>query len=64
MRTALISDIHGNLEALEKVLEDIDRRGVDEIICLGDIVGYGPNPIECVEDQTFLREAVHGLMAG
>ena len=49
MRTAIISDIHGNLEALEKVLEDIDRRGVDEIICLGDIVGYGPNPIECVD---------------
>ena len=49
MRTALISDIHGNLEALETILEDINRRGVDETICLGDIVGYGPNPIECID---------------
>ena len=49
MRTALISDIHGNLDALQVVLADIDRRGVDEIVCLGDIVGYGPNPIECVD---------------
>ncbi|MAH67454.1 MAG: phosphoesterase, partial [Phycisphaerae bacterium] len=42
MRTALISDIHGNLDALQVVLADVDRRGVDEIVCLGDIVGYGP----------------------
>ena len=49
MRTAIISDIHGNLEALQTVLADIDRRGVDEIICLGDILGYGPNPNECVD---------------
>ena len=49
MRTALISDIHGNLEALNTVLEDIDTRNVDEIICLGDILGYGPNPVECVD---------------
>jgi predicted phosphodiesterase len=49
VRTALISDIHGNLDALQVVLADIDRRGVDEIVCLGDIVGYGPNPIECVD---------------
>lgn len=49
MRTAIISDIHGNLEALNVVLGDIDERGVDRIICLGDIVGYGPNPVECVD---------------
>lgn len=49
MRTAIISDIHGNLEALHRVLEDIDQRNVDRIICLGDIVGYGPNPVECVD---------------
>ena len=49
MRTALISDIHSNLPALETVLADIDRRGVDRIVCLGDIVGYGPDPIECVD---------------
>ncbi len=49
MRRAIISDIHGNLEALEAVLEDIDSQNVDEIFCLGDIVGYGPNPGECVD---------------
>ena len=46
---AIISDIHSNLEALEVVLADIKRRGIKEIICLGDIVGYGPNPRECLD---------------
>jgi predicted phosphodiesterase len=49
MRTAVISDIHGNLEALQACLDDIARRDVSRIICLGDIVGYGPNPVECVD---------------
>jgi len=49
VRTALISDIHGNLEALNVVLGDIDRQGVDRIICLGDILGYGPDPVACVD---------------
>ncbi len=49
MRYAIISDIHGNLEALKKVLRAVKKNGADEIICLGDIVGYGPNPNECVE---------------
>lgn len=49
MKRALISDIHGNLEALAAVLEDIRREGIDEIFCLGDIVGYGPNPAECLD---------------
>lgn len=47
MKRAIISDVHGNLEALEAVLADIDRQAVDSIICLGDVVGYGPNPCEC-----------------
>ncbi len=46
---AIISDIHGNLEALEAVLEDIKSRGISEIFCLGDVVGYGPNPCECID---------------
>ena len=46
---AIISDIHGNLDALEAVLADIKAKGVEEIYCLGDIVGYGPNPCECVD---------------
>lgn len=47
MKRAIISDIHGNLEALQAVLEDIDREQVDGIVCLGDIVGYGPDPCTC-----------------
>jgi diadenosine tetraphosphatase ApaH/serine/threonine PP2A family protein phosphatase len=47
--TAVISDIHANAEALRTVLADIDRRGIKRIICLGDIVGYGPDPLECVD---------------
>jgi predicted phosphodiesterase len=46
---ALISDIHSNLEALQAVLEDIKKHNIQEIYCLGDIVGYGPNPRECVD---------------
>ena len=49
MKRALISDIHGNLEALEAVLEDIGQQGISEVYCLGDMVGYGPNPRECLE---------------
>ncbi len=49
MPTAVVSDIHGNAEALKRVLEDIDARAVERIICLGDIVGYGPDPLECVD---------------
>ncbi|MEE9297098.1 MAG: metallophosphoesterase family protein [Phycisphaerae bacterium] len=46
---AVISDIHGNLEALQAVLADLDRRGVDERYCLGDVVGYGASPKECLD---------------
>ncbi len=48
-RTAVLSDIHGNMEALSAVLEDIQSQGVSSIYCLGDIVGYGPNPRECID---------------
>src|SRR5262245_8919406 len=46
---AIISDIHSNYEALQAVLEDIAKQQVKEIYCLGDVVGYGPNPRECVD---------------
>jgi predicted phosphodiesterase len=46
---AIISDIHSNIEALTAVLDDIDRRGCQEIICLGDVIGYGPSPGPCLE---------------
>lgn len=46
---AVISDIHANLEALDAVLADIARRGIVSIYCLGDVLGYGPNPRECLD---------------
>jgi len=48
MAIAIISDIHGNLEALEAVFAYIDNNKIDTVFCLGDIVGYGPNPNETV----------------
>ncbi len=49
MKRAIVSDIHGNLEALEAVLADIESQGVTEVICLGDVIGYGPNPCQCID---------------
>ncbi len=49
MKRAIISDIHGNSVALKAVLEDIETRGVDTIYCLGDIIGYGPDPRTCLK---------------
>ena len=48
MLIAIISDIHSNLEALTTVLKEIDSLGAEQIYCLGDIVGYGPHPHDCV----------------
>lgn len=48
-RTAIVSDIHGNLSALEAVLQDISGQRVDRIVCLGDVVGYGPEPRACLD---------------
>jgi len=61
LRIAIISDIHSNLEALTKAFEIIDTKNVDEIVCLGDIVGYGANPNECVE---FIRKRVKYVVMG
>ena len=49
MRIAILSDIHGNLEALVTALEIVDEHSADIIVCLGDIVGYGANPNECID---------------
>jgi predicted phosphodiesterase len=46
---ALISDIHSNLESLEAVLDDIRQQQITDVYCLGDVVGYGPNPRECID---------------
>lgn len=49
MRTAILSDIHGNLSALQSVLVDAESQKVDRIVCLGDVVGYGPQPCACLD---------------
>ncbi len=49
MRRAILSDIHSNLEALQVVLADIREHGITELYCLGDVIGYGPNPCQCLE---------------
>lgn len=62
MRYAIISDIHANLAAFRAVLEDIERQGgADRIWHLGDVVGYGPDPGECIE---LLRGYDHISVAG
>jgi len=62
MRCAIIADIHANLAAFRAVLDHIERRGgVAEIWCLGDIVGYGPDPHQCIE---LLRQYNHICVAG
>ena len=49
MKIAIISDIHSNLEALKRVLASINERQAEAVYCLGDIVGYGSYPNECIE---------------
>lgn len=61
MRYGLISDIHGNLEALQAVYQEIDRLGVDDVLCLGDIIGYGPDPEKCIE---LVRDRASVILAG
>ena len=48
-KIAIITDVHGNLEALTSVLEDIKKNNFDEIICLGDSIDIGPNSKECID---------------
>jgi diadenosine tetraphosphatase ApaH/serine/threonine PP2A family protein phosphatase len=57
---AIISDIHSNTEALTAVLADIAARGIEQIVCLGDVVGYGPEPCQCVD--LIRRHATFALM--
>ena len=62
MRAAIVADIHSNLEAFQAVLDDVESRGgIDEVWCLGDLVGYGPNPREVI---ALLRQHTHVCIAG
>ena len=49
MKYAVLGDIHANLEGLQTVLKDAQEQNCTHYVCLGDIVGYGPNPKECLE---------------
>jgi len=61
MRIALLSDIHANEPALQAVLSDLSKDAVDLVICIGDIVGYGPDPAACV---SLMREHADSCVAG
>jgi predicted phosphodiesterase len=61
MRLAILSDVHANLEALTATLQGISREAVDRIVCLGDIIGYNANPVECL---ALLRDAGALCVAG
>ena len=61
MRIAVLSDIHGNLHALDAVLSDVEREDVHEIWCLGDIVGYGADPNDCCAR---IREQADAVLCG
>ncbi len=58
---AIISDIHANLAALEAVLADIENRRVQRVVCLGDVVGYGPDPLQCL---SIVREKTEFCLKG
>lgn len=61
MTYAVISDVHANLEALRRVLADAKRCGAEQVVCLGDVVGYGPSPAEAV---ALVRESASAAIAG
>ncbi len=61
MRYGIISDIHANLEALHAVLEHLSKERIDRFVCLGDLVGYGANPNECV---ALVRDLTDWVIAG
>jgi len=61
IRYAILSDVHGNLEALTAVLADATAEGARAILCLGDLVGYGADPVACVEQ---VAERAVAVVAG
>ncbi len=57
---AILSDIHGNQEALKAVLAHVKKRGIKNIYCLGDVIGYGPNPRECLDMARSFKGCIRG----
>ena len=62
MRLGVISDVHANLPALESALEALRAAGVDQVLCLGDLVGYGPHPRQVV--RKIMQEGVLAVLGG
>jgi len=60
-KIAVISDIHSNLEALIAVIKDIKSQGIEDIYCLGDVIGYGPRPVECFD---LVYKLAKGIVSG
>lgn len=68
-KVAIISDIHANIEALTAVLADIETANAQSIVCLGDVIGYGPDPIACLRtikdyDVTLMGNHEYALLEG
>lgn len=61
MRYAIVSDLHANLRAWNAVLADLCEQGADLVICLGDVVGYGPNPVEVLQS---VRSVTNNILMG
>ena len=61
MRYGILSDVHSNLEALEEVLQTLEKDGVDQILCAGDLIGYGADPVQCLKR---LRESCTQVVCG
>lgn len=61
MLYGVIADIHGNLPALEVVLEELDSAGIDRLLCAGDVVGYAAHPSECIQT---VQERTDAMVAG
>ena len=64
MKIGIISDIHSNIDALKGVFEEFDRRGIDSFICLGDVIGIGPFPNECMEFLMERKDKFLGYIRG
>ena len=61
MLIGVISDIHSNAEALTKVMTSLNEKKVDKVVCLGDVVGYGPDPEECID---LIKNLTKNIVAG
>ena len=68
MKYGVVSDIHANIQAWDAVLRDMKKQGVDVILCLGDVIGYGPNPAEvldsCYEHVDYFILGNHDAVVG